>query len=125
MPNVNYARLDTEWADWTKPVPPNRIVLGKERNSCELSLAPLFFLQPVEWQERSACAGLPTDLFFPELTEKGKRPHQYPEVVEAVGVCRSCPVRRDCEDYAEETRVEYGIWGGFYFNRGKRTTVAC
>lgn len=36
-------------------------------------------------------------------------------------VCFSCPVKTDCEDYAQRTGSEHGLWGGRMRQRGPRT----
>lgn len=33
--------------------------------------------------------------------------------------CFSCPVRKECIAYKEETKSSDGIWGGEYSKRGK------
>lgn len=58
---------------------------------------------PGPWITQGACRGAPTDLFFPE--EPG-------EAEEALQVCRRCPVRVDCADYALGIPGLEGIWGG-------------
>lgn len=58
---------------------------------------------PGAWVSRGACRGAPTDLFFPE--EPG-------EAEPALQVCRRCPVRAECADYALGIPGLEGIWGG-------------
>lgn len=33
-------------------------------------------------------------------------------IAEAKAICRNCPVRQQCEDYAKARGEKYGIWGG-------------
>lgn len=54
------------------------------------------------WADRAACKGEDTDVFFPVGRESPRR---------ALAVCRRCPVRTECLDYAL-TRPQHGIWGG-------------
>jgi WhiB family transcriptional regulator, redox-sensing transcriptional regulator len=56
-----------------------------------------------EWMSRGTCAQTDPDAFFPE---KGGSTR------EAKKVCRSCPVRRECLEYALENDERFGIWGG-------------
>jgi WhiB family redox-sensing transcriptional regulator len=57
------------------------------------------------WQARAACRGLGTERFFPE--EAGD------DVEPALAVCRGCPVKRECLNYAQnEPRHPVGVWGG-------------
>jgi WhiB family redox-sensing transcriptional regulator len=55
------------------------------------------------WQDFSLCAETDPEAFFPE---KGGSTR------EAKKVCRACPVKSDCLDYALETDQKFGIWGG-------------
>ncbi|MBP5935381.1 WhiB family transcriptional regulator [Streptomyces acidiscabies] len=61
------------------------------------------------WQARGACHGMDVEdadaVFFP-----GPRDHE--EIAEAKELCSWCPVRRDCLDYALDTGLTEGIWGG-------------
>lgn len=62
------------------------------------------------WEERAACAGLPSgvDAYFPE---DGKRPP-----AGALALCRSCPVAMECLATAliheSESGDHFGWWGG-------------
>jgi WhiB family redox-sensing transcriptional regulator len=65
------------------------------------------------WQERAACAGLPTEWFFPETGGRGgdakkKATALEAAVVRATSICAGCPVQRDCR----QDDAEFGIWGG-------------
>jgi len=58
---------------------------------------------PGSWWRRGACRAVPTEVFFPgrgEATEPAKE------------VCRACPVRAECRDYAVPVAELKGIWGG-------------
>lgn len=55
------------------------------------------------WQTMAACRGMNPDLFFPERGTSQ---------VEAKAVCMSCPVSRECLDFAMESGEHTGIWGG-------------
>jgi WhiB family redox-sensing transcriptional regulator len=55
------------------------------------------------WAAYASCRSLDPDLFFP--VSEGS-----PD--EALKVCRACPVREECLEWALDTRVPYGIWGG-------------
>jgi WhiB family redox-sensing transcriptional regulator len=61
------------------------------------------FLGNEPWMEEAACANSDPDLFFPERGDS---------VVEAKAVCRGCPVRAECLEYALERGEKYGLWGG-------------
>ena len=56
---------------------------------------------------RAACAGMDTDLWFPDPhTRAGQAARQ-----QALAVCQGCPIRTACAAWAVE-HGERGIWGG-------------
>lgn len=57
------------------------------------------------WMEHAACLGQDPDLFFPP-------PGTYPSSEHAIEICRSCPVREQCLDWAIANHQDHGIWGG-------------
>jgi len=52
----------------------------------------------------AACAGKPTELWFPT----GNIPDWKP----ARAICAVCPIADDCLAFAMETREQHGMWGG-------------
>ena len=59
------------------------------------------------WMREAACQDHPTELFFFDERVERKR------VAEAKAVCGECPVWEKCLNYAIETPIDFGIWGGF------------
>jgi WhiB family redox-sensing transcriptional regulator len=59
----------------------------------------------VEWYQDAACAGMDTELFFPERGGS---------TTAARAVCASCTVRDECLAYAleDEDAFSWGVWGG-------------
>ncbi len=55
------------------------------------------------WRDRALCAQVGGDLWHPD---KGR------SAAPAKRICEKCPVRRDCLNYALETPVLDGVWGG-------------
>mgnify|MGYP001544562919 FL=1 len=55
------------------------------------------------WAAYGTSRGADPDLFFPG-------PDETPD--EGLKICRGCPVRDECLDWALGTRIHYGIWGG-------------
>jgi WhiB family redox-sensing transcriptional regulator len=56
-----------------------------------------------EWMLEAACRELTPSEFFPSDgvgVEVAKR------------VCRDCPVRLECLEYALAERIDHGVWGG-------------
>jgi WhiB family redox-sensing transcriptional regulator len=68
------------------------------------------------WQLRAACRGMDPNLFFPE-----KGAHR--DMVAAVAVCQTCPVRTECLELALSLGGldghMPGVWGGLTA-RGRR-----
>lgn len=60
------------------------------------------------WQMEAACRFFPSDLFFSVGTSDSARADQE----RAKAVCRTCPVREECLDYALASNQEFGVWGG-------------
>lgn len=55
------------------------------------------------WLANAHCQGMDPELFFPRKSDAQK---------ETIKFCLRCPVRLDCLQYALDTPVNYGIWGG-------------
>lgn len=65
----------------------------------------------VKWQDRAACQGWDTNIFFPERgqpTSQAKR------------ICAECPVTRECLQWAEDTLTFHGVFGGLSANERER-----
>lgn len=65
--------------------------------------AMLLDLDERPWAAYAACRTVDPGVFFPE-SDTGTET--------AVRICRGCPVMQECRDWALDTRVRYGIWGG-------------
>lgn len=61
-----------------------------------------------QWREVSACRDVGPDNFFPT----GPQPVVAMQTADAKALCRRCPVRERCLEFALETNQEDGIWGG-------------
>ena len=57
----------------------------------------------IPWSSDARCDSADPELFFPRDGTDNTL---------AKSICQTCPVRRQCLDYALETRQKYGIWGG-------------
>ena len=66
--------------------------------------------QDVSWLDRAACQGMDAPLFFGPDHEA--RPERETREARAKTVCKLCPVRMQCLDYALRNSIRYGIWGG-------------
>lgn len=63
------------------------------------------------WVVFSACRQVDPDVFFPTTREQEEH---------AISICKTCPVRMDCLDYAIEAREKFGIWGGLTEKQRRR-----
>lgn len=59
--------------------------------------------EPLAWQDEAVCATADPEIWHPEKGGSTK---------EAKKICRGCPVRHPCLQYAMETGQRFGIWGG-------------
>jgi WhiB family transcriptional regulator, redox-sensing transcriptional regulator len=64
----------------------------------------------VSWQDRAACRGMDALLFFGPDDEAG--PEREIREAKAKAICKPCPVRVQCLDYALRNSIRHGIWGG-------------
>ncbi|MEW2295512.1 WhiB family transcriptional regulator [Streptomyces sp. NPDC006743] len=60
------------------------------------------------WREHAACRHEDPDLFFPI----GTTGPALVQTEQAKSVCRRCPVRDECLEWALETAQPLGVWGG-------------
>ena len=60
----------------------------------------------LEWRNRAACRGVPTDAFYPNPANWGA------ESRAARKMCDACPVRAACAQNALDNREEHGIFAG-------------
>lgn len=63
----------------------------------------LLHLEERPWAAFASCRGADPDLFFPGSEGDPN---------DALKICAGCPVRDACLEWALETRIRYGIWGG-------------
>lgn len=61
-----------------------------------------------DWRTSAACREVDPDLHFPVAHTPGWRT----QTAEAKKVCRRCPVREACLEWAVATRQPAGVWGG-------------
>lgn len=72
-------------------------------------IAALFADLPVEdetgtaWKQEGLCSQTDPDLFFPEQGDSAVVPKR---------ICKRCPVRQLCLQYALDHREPHGVWGG-------------
>ncbi len=61
-----------------------------------------------DWRDRAACLHEDPDLFFPV----GTTGPAIAQAEAAKAICRRCPVREECLEFAMRTGQAFGIWGG-------------
>ncbi len=64
-----------------------------------------------EWQLQAACRGQDSAAFFAPPHFERKETRLARERF-AKSVCRGCPVKEACLDYALRTHEPHGVWGG-------------
>ncbi|GGJ28906.1 WhiB family transcriptional regulator [Streptomyces brasiliensis] len=80
-------------------------------------LIPL--LSDWEWQERAACRGMSSTVFFSPSGEKGRERRQREE--RARRICSRCEVIEACATMALDCRERFGVWGGM--SAGERQNI--
>ena len=63
-----------------------------------------------DWQLRSACRSIDTNLFFHPEGERG--PAKERRDAAAKAICATCPVLAQCRSHALRVHEPYGVWGG-------------
>lgn len=58
----------------------------------------------MNWDAEASCQAIDPDVFFPD------RPSDAGEAAKAI--CRGCPVRTPCLEFALSARLDHGVWGG-------------
>ncbi|MFJ9440487.1 WhiB family transcriptional regulator [Kitasatospora sp. NPDC101235] len=69
----------------------------------------------------AACAGVDTDLFYPDPEQMGADAAEWAER-RAKMICAGCPVRSMCLELALERREKHGVFGGL--NATERWSVS-
>jgi WhiB family redox-sensing transcriptional regulator len=57
------------------------------------------------WMEGAVCTQTDPEVFFPERAERVK-------ASAAKAICRRCPVRDACLEWALDNGERFGVWGG-------------
>lgn len=62
----------------------------------------------MDWRHQAACLNEDPELFFPV----GNTGPALMQIAEAKKICRVCPVREACLQWALEAGQDHGVWGG-------------
>lgn len=68
------------------------------------------FLGQSDWMEQGACLDADPDLFYNQSNERALPPSLVD--LEAIEICKTCPVVAECLAAAIENGERWGIWGG-------------
>lgn len=63
------------------------------------------------WQIKAACRGPQAAVFFPP-SQFERKEDKLERERRAKDICVTCPVKKECLDYAVSIREQHGIWGG-------------
>ena len=75
------------------------------------SLPQLTAASGTEWQEHGLCRAEDSAVFFPPAQPETK-PEREAREARARAICRRCPVRMPCLEWALAVREPHGVWGG-------------
>ena len=64
--------------------------------------------QDLHWRDDAACIGSDLEMFFPV----GNVGAGLAQIAEAKRVCQGCGVREACLRWAQDVRIEDGVFGG-------------
>jgi len=62
----------------------------------------------MNWDLEAACQSADPEVFFPTSQTGDSRT----AISTAKRICRGCPVRTQCLEFALSARLEHGVWGG-------------
>lgn len=65
------------------------------------------------WQDKALCKGMTDKFFAPDVRVKTGASFYR----EAIEVCKECPVRTECGEYAVKEEIMHGVWGGMTPNQ--------
>lgn len=65
-------------------------------------------MNSTDWRHHAACLDHDPELFFPIGDSDPARL----QAEDAKRICRTCPVIERCAQWAIESRMEHGVWGG-------------
>ena len=75
------------------------------------------------WQLKAACRGPQSAVFFPPAVFE-RKDEKLEREARAKDICRTCPVKSPCLDYAIRIKEPHGIWGGLNETERKNIVLA-
>ena len=76
-----------------------------------------------EWQVKAACRGPQASVFFPPPTFE-RKDEKLARERRAKDICRTCPSKQPCLEYAISIKEPHGIWGGLNESERKARLAA-
>lgn len=64
-----------------------------------------------DWRDDASCLDQDTEAWFPKDSDRATTARK---------ICRSCPVRNECLEFALANRIPEGVWGGLLPAQRKR-----
>ena len=78
-------------------------------------MAELALVDPeAKWMSDASCRGMDFSVFFPD-------PGRSDAARMAKEICKSCPVKDRCLEFANNNGIMYGIWGGLSVTERKKS----
>lgn len=77
-----------------------------------LSLPSLKYVMSIDWRDEANCASLPKSVFFDYNSKDASFKERKERTEYAMGVCRECPVKEQCYEFAVRNCEPHGIWAG-------------
>jgi len=77
-----------------------------------ITLPSLRFVMGTDWRDNARCAKMPKEIFFEYNSIKYKKKEREQRTRTAKAVCRICPVKEKCYEFAVRNNEQYGIWAG-------------
>lgn len=73
-----------------------------------------------DWRDHAACRDVEPELFYPKAARNGART-MYREPIQ---VCRTCPVRTECLEWAYTVNDQWAVLGGLSPRQRAKTRAA-
>ena len=77
-----------------------------------ITLPSLRHVMGIDWRDEARCAKMPKEIFFDYNNIKHKKKEREQRTRTAKAVCRICPVKEKCYEFAVRNNEQYGIWAG-------------
>lgn len=83
-----------------------------EDEEARVSLPRLRHVMGTDWRDFARCSKLPKNIFFDYAAVGIGKRKMMANIKMARAVCRHCPVREKCYEFAVKNNETHGIWAG-------------